>query len=186
MKKVLEEINRDFGENAFIEAGFRGKVSDKTKSKPVRSLLDTAITDMHAYKRLKDAKSKKDSFIIDNLIREMNEDYGIDLENAKITIGAIAELLGYPARSTPPPASPPPLPPPPLPSSPISSKRGVVKWFNAEKGYGFISVPGEDDVFAHFSQIQNAGYKTLDEGDQVQFEITQAEKGPIASNIIKL
>lgn len=65
-------------------------------------------------------------------------------------------------------------------------KTGKVKWFNAEKGFGFISVEGENDVFAHFSAIQSDGYKTLEEGQDVEFEIVEGEKGPQAANIIKL
>lgn len=57
-------------------------------------------------------------------------------------------------------------------------KKGTVKWFNAEKGFGFISVPGEDDVFVHFSAIQAEGYKTLEEGQEVEFEVVQGAKGP--------
>lgn len=55
-------------------------------------------------------------------------------------------------------------------------KKGTVKWFNAEKGFGFISVPGEDDVFVHFSAIQADGYKTLEEGQEVEFEVVQGAK----------
>ena len=55
-------------------------------------------------------------------------------------------------------------------------KKGTVKWFNAEKGFGFISVPGEDDVFVHFSAIQAEGYKTLEEGQEVEFEVVQGAK----------
>ena len=62
-------------------------------------------------------------------------------------------------------------------------KTGTVKWFNAEKGYGFISIEGEDDVFVHFSAIQTDGFKTLDEGQEVQFDVVQGAKGPQASNV---
>ena len=62
-------------------------------------------------------------------------------------------------------------------------KAGVVKWFNAEKGYGFISIQGEDDVFVHFSAIQSEGFKTLEEGQEVRFEVTQGAKGPQAANV---
>ena len=55
-------------------------------------------------------------------------------------------------------------------------KKGTVKWFNAEKGFGFISVPGEDDVFVHFSAIQADGYKTLEEGQKFTFDIEQDPK----------
>jgi CspA family cold shock protein len=64
--------------------------------------------------------------------------------------------------------------------------KGTVKWFNAEKGYGFIQVEGGDDVFVHFSAIQGEGFKTLDEGQLVEFEITQGNRGPQAANVIKL
>ena len=61
---------------------------------------------------------------------------------------------------------------------------GTVKWFNASKGYGFISpANGDDDVFAHFSAIEMDGYKTLKEGQQVEFEIQEGPKGPQATNI---
>ncbi|MDG0812032.1 cold shock domain-containing protein [Cohnella rhizosphaerae] len=64
--------------------------------------------------------------------------------------------------------------------------RGTVKWFNAEKGYGFISVEEGNDVFVHFSAIQGDGFKTLDEGQAVEFEITDGNRGPQASNVVKL
>jgi cold shock protein len=60
---------------------------------------------------------------------------------------------------------------------------GTVKWFNAEKGYGFIARTDGDDVFVHQSSIQAAGYRTLQEGQQVQFEIEQGAKGPKAINV---
>ncbi len=65
-------------------------------------------------------------------------------------------------------------------------KTGTVKWFNGEKGFGFISVEGEDDVFVHFSAIQTDGYKTLDEGQQVQFEVVEGPRGFQAANVSKL
>ncbi|GHU58168.1 cold shock-like protein CspLB [Clostridia bacterium] len=65
-------------------------------------------------------------------------------------------------------------------------KTGTVKWFNAEKGYGFISVEGEDDVFVHFSAIKSEGFKTLDEGQQVEFEIVQGTKGPQAADVSRI
>ncbi|MCK9877156.1 cold-shock protein [Frankia sp. AgPm24] len=62
--------------------------------------------------------------------------------------------------------------------------QGTVKWFNAEKGFGFISVDGGGpDVFVHFSAIIADGYKSLDEGQNVQFEIVQGQKGPQADNV---
>ncbi len=63
---------------------------------------------------------------------------------------------------------------------------GTVKWFNAEKGFGFIKVENGDDVFAHFSAIQGEGYKTLNEGQSVEFDIVETERGPQAANIVKL
>ncbi len=65
-------------------------------------------------------------------------------------------------------------------------KTGTVKWFNGEKGFGFISVEGEDDVFVHFSAIQGDGYKTLDEGQAVEFEVVQGDRGPQAANVAKI
>ncbi|WP_373232840.1 cold shock domain-containing protein [Cohnella sp.] len=64
--------------------------------------------------------------------------------------------------------------------------KGTVKWFNAEKGYGFISIEDGNDVFVHFSAIQGDGFKTLDEGQSVEFEITEGNRGPQASNVVKL
>jgi len=60
---------------------------------------------------------------------------------------------------------------------------GTVKWFNAEKGYGFLSTEEEGDVFVHFSAIEMDGYKTLKEGQEVSFEIVEGEKGPQAANV---
>ncbi|OPL09219.1 MAG: cold-shock protein [delta proteobacterium ML8_F1] len=63
---------------------------------------------------------------------------------------------------------------------------GTVKWFNADKGYGFITVDGGEDVFVHFSAIQGEGFKTLDEGQRVEFEVVEGEKGPQAAYVVKL
>jgi cold shock protein len=68
----------------------------------------------------------------------------------------------------------------------FSMNTGSVKWFNAEKGFGFIEVEGGDDVFVHFSAIQGDGFKTLEEGQQVSFEITEGNRGPQAANVTKL
>lgn len=65
--------------------------------------------------------------------------------------------------------------------------QGTVKWFNPEKGYGFISQEGGEDLFVHWSEIQMDGYKTLDEGAAVEFEITEGDNGKLqASNVTKL
>lgn len=64
--------------------------------------------------------------------------------------------------------------------------RGKVKWFDAEKGFGFIERPGEEDVFVHFSMIQQKGYKTLDDGEEVEFEIVMGDRGPQATNVTRL
>ena len=63
--------------------------------------------------------------------------------------------------------------------------KGTVKWFNDSKGYGFIQQPDGDDVFVHFSSIVGDGFRTLHEGDHVEYEITQGEKGPQATNVIR-
>ena len=62
--------------------------------------------------------------------------------------------------------------------------QGTVKWFNAEKGYGFIAVDGGGaDVFVHYSAIATTGYRSLDEGQKVEFDVTQGQKGPQANNV---
>ncbi|CAN5599716.1 cold shock protein CspC [soil metagenome] len=61
--------------------------------------------------------------------------------------------------------------------------QGTVKWFNNDKGYGFISQPDGEDVFVHFSAIQTDGYKSLEEGQSVEFEVTQGPKGKQAANV---
>ena len=68
----------------------------------------------------------------------------------------------------------------------MSTITGTVKWFNESKGFGFIAQEGGPDVFAHFSAIQGEGFKTLTEGQKVEFTITQGQKGPQASNIVPL
>ena len=62
---------------------------------------------------------------------------------------------------------------------------GKVKWFSPEKGYGFIAREGGDDIFVHFSAIQDEGFKTLNEGQDVEFEIVEGARGPQAANVIK-
>ena len=64
--------------------------------------------------------------------------------------------------------------------------RGRVKWFNENKGYGFIKQEDGPDVFVHFSAIKEEGFKTLAEGQEVEFEVTQGEKGPQAANVVKV
>lgn len=63
---------------------------------------------------------------------------------------------------------------------------GTVKWFNTEKGYGFIEPDEGEDVFVHYSEIQEEGFKNLEEGDRVSFEIQEGSKGPQAVRVIKL
>ncbi len=63
---------------------------------------------------------------------------------------------------------------------------GTVKWFNAEKGFGFISREDGSDVFVHFSAINMEGFKTLEEGQEVQFEVVEGEKGPQATNVTRV
>jgi len=62
---------------------------------------------------------------------------------------------------------------------------GVVKWFNPEKGFGFIEREGGDDVFVHFSDIVSDGYRTLDEGEAVSFEVAEGDRGPKATNVTR-
>lgn len=64
--------------------------------------------------------------------------------------------------------------------------QGKVKWFNAEKGFGFIEREEGEDVFVHFSAIQQDGYKSLEEGQKVEFEIVEGARGPQAANVVKL
>jgi cold shock protein len=64
-------------------------------------------------------------------------------------------------------------------------ERGKVKWFNGEKGFGFIEREGGEDVFVHFSAIQGEGYKSLDEGQEVTFDIENGQRGPQATNVRK-
>ena len=64
--------------------------------------------------------------------------------------------------------------------------KGTVKWFNAEKGYGFITGEDGKDVFVHFSAIQGEGFKSLEEGQTVEFEVQQGARGPQAANVVKL
>lgn len=64
--------------------------------------------------------------------------------------------------------------------------RGTVKWFDPKKGYGFIQCPGEEDIFVHYSSIRQRGFKTLDDGEEVEFEIFVSERGPQAMNVSRL
>ncbi len=66
----------------------------------------------------------------------------------------------------------------------MSTTTGRVKWFDAKKGFGFIEQEGGDDVFVHFRAIQTEGYKTLDEGQEVEFDLEDGEKGPQAANVV--
>ena len=67
----------------------------------------------------------------------------------------------------------------------IYMQNGIVKWFNAEKGYGFIQQEDGDDIFVHYSAIQEEGFKSLEEGQAVTFEIVEGERGPQAANVVK-
>lgn len=63
--------------------------------------------------------------------------------------------------------------------------KGTVKWFDSDKGYGFISSEDGKDIFVHFSAIQSEGYKSLQEGDQVEFDVKDGDRGPQAANVVK-
>lgn len=63
---------------------------------------------------------------------------------------------------------------------------GTVKWFNAEKGFGFIEISEGNDVFVHFSAIQGEGFKTLEEGQSVKFDVVEGDRGPQAANVVSL
>ncbi|KQL43928.1 cold-shock protein [Brevibacillus choshinensis] len=65
-------------------------------------------------------------------------------------------------------------------------EQGTVKWFNAEKGFGFIEREGAEDVFVHFSAIQGEGFKSLDEGQKVTFDVEKGQRGPQATNVQKV
>ncbi|HSW35412.1 MAG TPA: cold-shock protein [Candidatus Limnocylindrales bacterium] len=64
--------------------------------------------------------------------------------------------------------------------------QGKVKWFNPEKGYGFIEVESGKDVFVHYSEIRSEGFKTLEEGQDVEFDVVDGNRGPQAANVVKL
>ncbi len=69
----------------------------------------------------------------------------------------------------------------------MARTKGTVKWFNDQKGFGFITPEnGEKDCFVHHSAIQAEGFKSLDEGDEVEFEVVEREKGPAAENVVKI
>jgi CspA family cold shock protein len=68
----------------------------------------------------------------------------------------------------------------------VTNMTGKVKWFNSEKGYGFITTDEGNDIFAHYSQIQKEGFKSLEEGERVEFEVVDGDKGPQASNIVSI
>ncbi|MCK8825115.1 cold-shock protein [Fuchsiella alkaliacetigena] len=65
-------------------------------------------------------------------------------------------------------------------------KTGTVKWFDSQKGYGFIETPEEEDVFVHYSAIEEEGYKSLEEGERVEFEVVESDKGFQAANVMKI
>ncbi|RQD74169.1 MAG: cold-shock protein [Candidatus Syntrophonatronum acetioxidans] len=65
-------------------------------------------------------------------------------------------------------------------------KQGTVKWFNNQKGYGFIEVDGEKDVFVHYTAINKEGFKSLEEGQRVEFEVIEGDRGPQAANVVEV
>lgn len=68
----------------------------------------------------------------------------------------------------------------------MARQTGKVKWFDAGKGYGFIERPGSSDVFVHYSAIEGSGYRSLEDGEEVEFDVTQGPKGLQAENVVKL
>jgi CspA family cold shock protein len=68
----------------------------------------------------------------------------------------------------------------------VTNMTGKVKWFNSEKGYGFITTDEGNDIFAHYSQIQKDGFKSLEEGERVEFDVVDGDKGPQAANIVSI
>jgi CspA family cold shock protein len=68
----------------------------------------------------------------------------------------------------------------------MARENGTVKWFNPDKGFGFITRESGDDVFVHHSAIQGSGFKTLNEGERVEFDVVQGQKGPAAENVARL
>ena len=68
----------------------------------------------------------------------------------------------------------------------VTRIKGTVKWFNNAKGFGFIGQENGPDVFVHYSAVKSEGYKSLQEGDQVEFEIVQGQKGPQADSVVKI
>lgn len=75
---------------------------------------------------------------------------------------------------------------PPYEEGNVSPMHGKVKWFNVEKGYGFIERENGDDVFVHYSAIQEEGFKSLEEGQSVEFDIVEGTRGPQAANVVKV
>jgi len=68
----------------------------------------------------------------------------------------------------------------------LARTRGKVKWFNNSKGFGFIGLEGGNDVFVHYSALQGEGYKSLQEGDEVEFDVVEGKKGPQAENVVRV
>ncbi len=68
----------------------------------------------------------------------------------------------------------------------MARENGTVKWFNPDKGFGFITREGGDDVFVHHTAIQGSGFRTLNEGERVEFDVVQGQKGPAAENVVRL
>jgi len=68
----------------------------------------------------------------------------------------------------------------------VTNMTGKVKWFNSEKGYGFVTTDEGNDIFVHYSQIQKDGFKSLEEGERVEFDVVDGDKGPQAANVVSI
>jgi CspA family cold shock protein len=127
---------------------------------------------------------------LDDVLHEGEQELQDDLLRTVDTSDALARIVRARENEPSPSLPPPPVPPlgPRAPTggprrTPGAAGRGTVKWFNADRGYGFIAVDGGPDVFVHYSAIQSGGYRSLEEGQRVEFEIARSDRGPQVSEV---